>query len=393
MGRVHGVNDLLSQGLYFVLLMKSHLQSYPCPLQINFFWNFGFLLGVAIILQIITGIFLALHYTSDLNSAYFSLFFLIREVYYGWCLRYFHSSGASFVFLFLFLHLGRGMFYGSYFYNPNTWFSGILILFFLMAIAFMGYVLPFGQMSFWGATVITNLLSPFPSLVEWVCGGYCVYKPSLKRFFLFHFIFPFLLCGFLFLHLFYLHFLSSNNPLRNSTNNKIPFFPFIFLKDFFGFIMSSQILLSCGGSTGVILGNAALDLGLHDTYYVVAHFHFVFSLGAVIAIFSAVIFNGENILGSKSLLPSSSCTLSLYHLVLTFVGILLTFSPMHFLGFNVLPRRIPDFPDSFHSWNFLSSIGSGITLLSFAIKKKKKKKNPGFKPPLKKKKKKKKKKK
>merc|ERR1719442_298437 len=101
----------------------------------------------------------------------------------------------------------------------------------------MGYVLPFGQMSFWGATVITNLLSPFPSLIEWVCGGHCVYCPTLKRFFLFHFIFPFLLCGFLFLHLFYLHFLSSNNPLRNSTNNKIPFFPFIFLKDFFGLIL------------------------------------------------------------------------------------------------------------------------------------------------------------
>merc|ERR1711920_1198731 len=222
---------------YFVLLMKSHLQSYPCPLRINFFWNFGFFLGVAIIIQIITGIFLALHYTSDLNSAYFSPFFLIREVYYGWCLRYFHSSGASFVFLFHILHLGRAMFYGSNFYNPNTWFSGILLFLLLMAIAFVGYVLPFGQMSFWGATVITNLFSPFPSLVAWVCGGYCVHSPSLKRFFLFHFIFPFLLCGFLFLHLFYLHFLSSNNPLRNSTNNKIPFFPFIFLKDLFGLIL------------------------------------------------------------------------------------------------------------------------------------------------------------
>ena len=106
-----------------------------------------------------------------------------------------------------------------------------------MATAFIGYVLPFGQMSFWGATVITNLLSPFPSLIEWVSGGYYVYNPTLKRFFLFHFLFPFLLCGFIFLHLFYLHFLSSNNPLRNSTNNKIPFFPFIFLKDFFGFIL------------------------------------------------------------------------------------------------------------------------------------------------------------
>merc|ERR1712037_1096804 len=223
--------------LYFVLLMKSHLQSYPCPLQINFFWNLGFFLLVSIVLQIVTGILLALHYTSDLNSAYFSIFFLIREVYYGWCLRYFHSSGASFVFLFLNLHLARAMFYASYFYNPNTWFSGIFLLFFLMAIAFMGYVLPFGQMSFWGATVITNLFSAFPSLIEMLCGGYCVHNPTLKRFFLFHFQLPFLLCGFGILHLFYLHFHSSNNPFSLNTNNKIPFFPFIFIKDFFGLIL------------------------------------------------------------------------------------------------------------------------------------------------------------
>merc|ERR1711978_106068 len=136
------------------------------------------------------------------------------------------------------------------------------------------------------------------------------------------------------------------------------------------FALLFLLMFTVGGSTGVILGNAAVDLALHDTYYVVAHFHFVLSLGAVIAIFSGVIFNGEKILGSKNYLPSTSCTLSLYHFVLTLVGVLLTFSPMHFLGFNVMPRRIPDFPDSFHSWNFLSSIGSGITLLSFAILKK-----------------------
>merc|ERR1712151_1289508 len=128
------------------------------------------------------------------------------------------------------------------------------------------------------------------------------------------------------------------------------------------------LMFTVGGSTGVILGNAAVDLALHDTYYVVAYFQFVLSLGAVIAIFSGIIFNQEKILASKSLLPSPSSTLSLYHLVLTLVGILLTFSPMHFCGFNLMPRRIPDFPDSFHSWNFLSFIGSGITLLSFAIK-------------------------
>jgi quinol-cytochrome oxidoreductase complex cytochrome b subunit len=223
--------------LSYILLIKSHLQSYPCPLQINSLWNLGFLLAITIILQIITGIFLGLHYTSDLHSAYSSIFFLIREVYYGWLLHYVHSSGASFVFLFQFIHLGRGLFYGSYFYNSTTWFSGIILLFLLMAIAFMGYVLPFGQMSFWGATVITNLLSPFPCLVEWVCGGYCVHNPTLKRFFLFHFILPFILCGFILIHLFYLHYHSSNNPLMLNTNNKISFFPFILLKDLVGLII------------------------------------------------------------------------------------------------------------------------------------------------------------
>merc|ERR1712042_136633 len=146
----------------------------------------------------------------------------------------------------------------------------------------------------------------------------------------------------------------GNPPLLHLKTNSA-FFALLFL-----------LMFTIGGSTGVILGNAAVDLGLHDPYYVVAHFHFVLSLGAVIAIFSGIVFNGEKIVGSKSLLPSPSSTLSLYHFALTFVGIFLTFSSMHFLGFNVMPRRIPDFPDSFHSWNFLSSIGSGITLLSFA---------------------------
>ena len=149
--------------------------------------------------------------------------------------------------------------------------------------------------------------------------------------------------------------LSLNGPSLLVVSWSSAFFGLLFL-----------LMFTIGGSTGIILGNAAVDLGLHDTYYVVAHFHFVLSLGAVIAIFSGIIFNGEKIVG-KNLLVSSSSTLSLYHLDSTFIGILLTFSPMHFLGFNVMPRRIPDFPDSFHSWNFLSSIGSGITFLSFAI--------------------------
>jgi len=138
------------------------------------------------------------------------------------------------VFLLLFIHIARALFYGSYFYNPNTWFSGILIFLILMATAFLGYVLPFGQMSFWGATVITNLLSPFPCVIEWLCGGYCVHSPTLKRFFVFHFILPFILLGFIFLHLFYLHYQGSNNPIVVSTNNRVPFFPFVAIKDIFG---------------------------------------------------------------------------------------------------------------------------------------------------------------
>jgi len=210
--------------------MKSHLESYPCPLQINSYWNFGFLLGITIILQIISGLLLSFHYTSDIEFAYFSIFFLIREIYYGSYLRYFHSSGASFIFIFIYIHISKTIFYLSFLYNYNIFLSGISLFLYIMSIAFLGYVLPFGQMSFWGATVIINLLSPFPSLIEFLCGTYSVYNPTLKRFFLFHFQFPFLISTFIIIHIFYLHFISSNNPLRNTINNKISFFPFIHIE-------------------------------------------------------------------------------------------------------------------------------------------------------------------
>jgi len=150
------------------------LMDHQLQLGSYFFNNKCWVRNIRLVLMVITGLFISFHYSSDINEAYYSVFFLIREIYYGWSLRFLHSSGASFVFLFVFLHIGRSLFYGSFFYNPNTWFSGILILLLLMGIAFLGYVLPFGQMSFWGATVITNLLSPFPCLIEWICGGYCV---------------------------------------------------------------------------------------------------------------------------------------------------------------------------------------------------------------------------
>ena len=265
--------------VYFVLLIKSHLLSYPCPIIINYLWNIGYLLGITIILQIISGIFLGLHYTSDINSAYFSIFQIIREIYYGWCLRYLHSSGASFVFLFLFLHLGRAIFYVSYFYNTNIWFSGILLFFFLMGIAFIGYVLPFGQMSFWDGTVITNLLSYFPSIIEFVCGGYYVYNPILKRFFIFHFLFPFLKISFIILHIFNLHFLSSNNPLSKcQLNNKIPFLPFIISKDFYGNILILYLyflLIYFGFSSFSHTDNALEACGLLTPLHIVPEWYFL----------------------------------------------------------------------------------------------------------------------
>merc|ERR1712050_722712 len=391
--RVHG-NFYLLLKFNFVLLMKSHLQSYPCPLQINFFWNLGFLLGIAMGLQIVTGIFLALHYTSDLNSAYFSVFFLIREVNYGWCLRYLHSSGASFVFYFLFLHLGRAIFYGSYFYNPNTWFSGIIIFLFLMAIAFMGYVLPFGQMSFWGATVITNLLSPFPSLIEWLSGGHCVHSPTLKRFFIFHFLLPFLLCGFAILHLFYLHFLSSNNPLRNSTNNKIPFFPFIFQKDFFGLIvvLCLYFLQTHFGISSLSHPDNALEAcALLTPLHIVPEWYFLCqyamlkavpnkNAGFIILLTSILIFFifGEiRNLTTLCLLNNNSFHLSLFFL--------------SFLSFLWIGAQFPQ--EKFLSYARILTLYYYFLLMCILFSKKKKKKkkiSPGFTPFLKKKKKKKK---
>jgi quinol-cytochrome oxidoreductase complex cytochrome b subunit len=236
----------LTLTLNFVMLLKSHLESYPCPAEINFFWNFGFLLGISIIIQLVTGLLLSSHYSSDISTAYMSVQLIMREVYYGWALRYIHANGASFVFFFVFAHMARSIFYQSYAVSPNTWLSGVLMLIMLMATAFMGYVLPFGQMSFWGATVILNLLSCFPCMVEWLCGGYTVGSPTLQRFFVFHFVLPFIICGFAVLHIFYLHSNGSNNPLGIQTNNKIPFFPYVVIKDFFGLlIVLSFYILQC----------------------------------------------------------------------------------------------------------------------------------------------------
>nr|USC25824.1 cytochrome b [Typhlomys fengjiensis] len=220
----------------------------PTPSNISSWWNFGSILGVCLILQILTGLFLAMHYTSDTTTAFSSVTHICRDVNYGWLIRYLHANGASMFFICLFLHVGRGLYYGSYTFM-ETWNIGVILLFAVMATAFMGYVLPWGQMSFWGATVITNLLSAIPfignTLVEWIWGGFSVDKATLTRFFAFHFILPFVIAALAMVHLIFLHETGSNNPSgMNSDTDKIPFHPYFTIKDILGFlIMITSLLL------------------------------------------------------------------------------------------------------------------------------------------------------
>nr|WDR46354.1 cytochrome b [Lasiopodomys anglicus] len=220
----------------------------PAPSNISSWWNFGSLLGLCLVIQILTGLFLAMHYTSDTSTAFSSVAHICRDVNYGWLIRYMHANGASMFFICLFLHVGRGIYYGSY-NMIETWNMGIILLFAVMATAFMGYVLPWGQMSFWGATVITNLLSAIPyigsTLVEWIWGGFSVDKATLTRFFAFHFILPFIITALVMVHLLFLHETGSNNPTGlNSDADKIPFHPYYTIKDFLGVLILLMAFMS-----------------------------------------------------------------------------------------------------------------------------------------------------
>nr|ABZ90246.1 cytochrome b [Makalata macrura] len=220
----------------------------PTPSNISAWWNFGSLLGVCLALQIITGLFLAMHYTADTHTAFSSVTHICRDVNYGWLIRYTHANGASLFFIFLYFHIGRGIYYGSYNFM-ETWNIGVMLLFTVMATAFMGYVLPWGQMSFWGATVITNLLSAIPyigpMLVEWIWGGFSVDKATLTRFFAFHFILPFIITAMVMIHLLFLHETGSNNPSGlNSDSDKIPFHPYFTIKDILGLLLMILMLMT-----------------------------------------------------------------------------------------------------------------------------------------------------
>nr|NP_059962.1 cytochrome b [Typhlonectes natans]Q9MI97.1 RecName: Full=Cytochrome b; AltName: Full=Complex III subunit 3; AltName: Full=Complex III subunit III; AltName: Full=Cytochrome b-c1 complex subunit 3; AltName: Full=Ubiquinol-cytochrome-c reductase complex cytochrome b subunit [Typhlonectes natans]AAF78158.1 cytochrome b [Typhlonectes natans] len=222
-------------------IINNSLIDLPTPSNISYLWNYGSLLGLCLMTQILTGLFLAMHYTADTATAFSSLAHICRDVNYGWLMRNIHANGASFFFICIYLHIGRGIYYGSYLFK-ETWNIGVILLLLVMATAFVGYVLPWGQMSFWGATVITNILSAIPyignNLVQWVWGGFAVDNATLTRFFTFHFLLPFLIAGTSMLHLLFLHETGSNNPTGlNSNSDKIPFHPYFSYKDTFGFMI------------------------------------------------------------------------------------------------------------------------------------------------------------
>nr|BCA87186.1 cytochrome b [Garrulus glandarius japonicus] len=240
-------------------IINDSLIDLPTPSNISIWWNFGSLLGICLIIQIITGLLLAMHYTADTSLAFSSVAHMCRNVQFGWLIRNLHANGASFFFICIYLHIGRGFYYGSYL-NKETWNIGVILLLTLMATAFVGYVLPWGQMSFWGATVITNLFSAIPyigqTLAEWLWGGFSVDNPTLTRFFAFHFLLPFVIAGLTLVHLTFLHETGSNNPLGIPSDcDKIPFHPYYTIKDILGFMLMLTPLVALALFTPNLLGD------------------------------------------------------------------------------------------------------------------------------------------
>ena len=235
-----------------LLTLSHHLKSYPTPKNLNYWWTFGGILTFCLITQIITGLVLAMHYVAHVDYAFQSIEHIMRDVNYGWLIRYVHANGASMFFLAVYIHIFRSLFYGSYKAPREViWIIGLLIYILMMATAFMGYVLPWGQMSFWGATVITNLFSAIPfvgeSITTWLWGGYSVDNPTLNRFYSLHYLLPFLTFGLVILHIWALHIPGNNNPVgidvKKNSNETMPFHPYMVMKDLLALLLFISIFL------------------------------------------------------------------------------------------------------------------------------------------------------
>ncbi len=228
---------------HLLSFIDSHIISYPTPINLNYMWSFGSAAGICLVIQILTGIFLAMHYTPHVDLAFSSVEHIMRDVNNGWLIRSIHANGASMFFIVVYCHIFRGLYYGSFMHpRQHLWCSGVTIFLLMMATAFMGYVLPWGQMSFWGATVITNLFSAIPvvgkSIVEWLWGGFSVGNATLNRFFSLHYLLPFLIAGMTLIHLALLHKDGSNNPLGvNGAIDTVSFYPYFYVKDLFSFLI------------------------------------------------------------------------------------------------------------------------------------------------------------
>nr|YP_010148827.1 cytochrome b [Pseudanodonta complanata]QQV69718.1 cytochrome b [Pseudanodonta complanata] len=357
----------------FIKILNNSLYDLPAPVNLSTWWNFGSLLGLCLATQIITGLFLAMHYNSSVDLAFYSVSHISRDVNYGWLMRTIHANGASFFFVCIYLHTGRGMYYGSYL-AKETWNIGIILLFLTMATAFLGYVLPWGQMSFWGATVITNLLSAVPyigkTLVYWLWGGFSVSNATLSRFFVLHFVLPFAIMALAAIHLLFLHKTGSNNPLGISSNvNLIPFHVYYTVKDVVGFIFLLMLLtLICLFSPNLLTDpeNYIPANPLSTPVHIQPEWYFLFAyailrsipnkLGGVIALLMSILMLifmpmlHQNAMRSNSFYPMNQTLFWLFlgiFLVLTWIGkqpvedpfiwIGQTFSTLYFMYFLAFP--------------------------------------------------------
>ena len=354
-------------------ILKGLFYDLATPPNLSSWWNFGSCLGLLLGLQIITGLFLAMHYSCDISLAFRSVSHIMRDVRSGWLLRYLHANGATFIFFCLYAHVGRGLYFGSY--NLfSTWSLGVCLLLLSMGTAFLGYVLPWGQISFWGATVITNLFSVFPyfgpSLVSWLWGGFSIDNATLTRFFALHFLLPFLLSGARGLHIFYLHTTGSSNPLGiSSASDKVCFHCYYSFKDIFGFVTMISLLLV------VVLffplfffevENFRVANPLITPAHIVPEWYFLFAyailrsvsspLGGVVSLFSSILilllFKFTNVISMKGLMFYGPVKILFWvhvvnflmltalggsPLVLPFTTLSIASSILYFLYFLVLP--------------------------------------------------------